>query len=147
MPPITAIASGCSICEPAPKRERQRNHAGDRGQRGHHDGPQAALARVDHAVLGATALGAELLIGVEQQNAVLRHDADHHDQAHERRDVEGGAGDEQRQEDAEVESSADAMMAIGAAKAPNSNSSTVNTSTIASTSTISRSWNDFCCSA
>ena len=47
----------------------------------------------------------------------------------------------------EVESSAEARIATGAAKLPNSNSSTVNTSTTASASTTSRSWNDFCCSA
>ena len=84
------------------------------------------------------ALGAEPLIGVEQQDAVLGDDADHHDQPHERRQVERGAGDQQREEHAEVESSADASTAIGAAKSPNSNSSTVNTSTTASTSTISQ---------
>ena len=47
----------------------------------------------------------------------------------------------------EVESSADARMAVGAAKVRNSNSSTVNTSTTASASTTSRSRNDFCCSS
>ena len=46
-----------------------------------------------------------------------------------------------------VDSSADAMTAIGAAKPPNSNSSTVKTSSTASTSTSSRSWNDRCCSS
>ena len=46
-----------------------------------------------------------------------------------------------------VDSKADAITAVGAAKLPNSNSSTVNTSTIASTSTSSRSLNDRCCSS
>ena len=47
----------------------------------------------------------------------------------------------------QVESSAEDSTARGAAKSPNSNSSTMNTSTIASTSTNTRSWNDFCCSS
>ncbi len=47
----------------------------------------------------------------------------------------------------DVDSSADARIAVGAAKVRNSNSSTVNTSTTASASTSSRSWNDFCCSS
>jgi len=62
--------------------ERERNHAGHGGQRGHHDGAQTAFAGADHGVFGADAFGAELLVGIEQQNAVLGHDADHHDQAH-----------------------------------------------------------------
>ncbi len=80
--------------------ESQRNHAGHGGQRGHHDGAQAALAGVDHGLFGVEAFAAELLIGVEQENAVLGDDADHHDEAHERGDIERGAGDEQREEDA-----------------------------------------------
>jgi hypothetical protein len=47
--------------------------------------------------------GAETLIGVQQQNAVLRHDADDHDQAHERRDVERRSGDQQRKKTPEVD--------------------------------------------
>ena len=47
----------------------------------------------------------------------------------------------------EVESSAEARIAVGAEKVRNSISSTVNTSTTASTSTTTRSRNDFCCSA
>ena len=46
----------------------------------------------------------------------------------------------------EVESSAEARIAAGAANVPNSNSSTVNTRTTASPSTSARSRNDFCCS-
>ena len=78
--------------------ERQRNHAGDGRQRGHQNRPQPALAGLDHGVARRRSFGAEALIGIEQQDAVLRHDADHHDQSHERRDVEGGAGDQERQE-------------------------------------------------
>ncbi len=47
----------------------------------------------------------------------------------------------------EVESSAEESTATGAAKLPNSNSSTINTSTMASTSTMAKSLNDLCCSS
>lgn len=47
----------------------------------------------------------------------------------------------------DVDSSADATIAVGAAKLRNSNSSTVNTRITASTSTSDRSLNDFCCSS
>ena len=100
MPPITAIARGCSICEPAPIASDSGNHSRDGGHRGHQDGAQPAFAGFDHGVARRVAFGAETLIGVEQQNAVLGHDADHHDQSHERRDIERGAGDQQREEDA-----------------------------------------------
>ena len=88
---MTAMASGCSICEPAPKREGQRQHPADGGQSGHDDGAQAALRRVQHGLARRSALGAEALVGVEQQNAVFGHDADDHDESHERSHVERGA--------------------------------------------------------
>ncbi len=47
----------------------------------------------------------------------------------------------------QVESSAEESTAMGAAKSPNSNSSTMNTSTIARPSTNANSLNEFCCSA
>ena len=101
MPPITAMASGCSICEPAPQASAS--------------GIMPATVASAVIMMGRSRRSparimlssarqpfrAEPLVGVEQQNAVLGHDADHHDQPHERRDVEGGAGDQQRQEDAD----------------------------------------------
>ena len=47
----------------------------------------------------------------------------------------------------EVDSSADAKIARGAANVRNSKSNTINTNTTASTNTVSRSRKDFCCSA
>ena len=38
---------------------------------------------------------AKALLGVQQQDAVFRDDADHHDHAHERSHIERGAGDQQ----------------------------------------------------
>src|SRR2546422_5025705 len=47
--------------------------------RSHHDRTKPPLAGFDHRLLRRQTLGAELLIGVEQQNPVLRDDADHQD--------------------------------------------------------------------
>ncbi len=47
----------------------------------------------------------------------------------------------------EVESNADERIATGAAKVPNSNSSTMNSRRTARISTTTRSWNERCCSA
>ena len=45
---------------------------------------KAPLARPNHALLRRNPFRAESLIGIQQQNAVLGHDPDHHDEAHER---------------------------------------------------------------
>ena len=73
------------------ERKGQRQHAADGGQCGHDDGAQAALRGMQHGFACRRSLGAESLVGVEQQNAVLGHDADDHDESHERRHVERGA--------------------------------------------------------
>ena len=75
--------------------ERKRQHSGYRGERGHDDRPQPAAARLNHRFFQRESGGSESLLGIEQQNTVLGHDANHHDHPHERRDVERGAGDEQ----------------------------------------------------
>ena len=80
--------------------QREGNHAGDGGERGHHDRTQPPLTGIDHALLGGNALGTKFLIGVEQQNAVFGDNADHHDEPHERRNIKGGARDQQRQKNA-----------------------------------------------
>ncbi len=46
---------------------------------------------------GGYAFGAELLVRVQQQDAVLGHDADDHDQSHKGCDVEVVSGDKQRE--------------------------------------------------
>ena len=49
---------------------------------------------------GTHATSTEALIGVEEEDPVFRDDADDHDQSHEGRDVEGGTGDEEGEDDA-----------------------------------------------
>jgi hypothetical protein len=124
---------------PSSPGERQWNHSGDGSKRGHQDWPETALSGFDHRLQRCRSGLPEALIGVQKQNSILRHNPDHHDQTHKRRDIECRLGDEQREKNAEVDRSADARIATGAAKVPNSNSSTVNTSTTASPSTTIRS--------
>src|SRR5439155_7394380 len=50
--------------------ERQRKHAGDGGQRRHGDGTQPAAPGLDHGVFRGIAEVAEVMPGVEQENAV-----------------------------------------------------------------------------
>src|SRR5437016_8887426 len=100
IPPITAMASGCSIWEPAPK-------ASDSGI----IPATVAIAvirmgrrrRSPASIMASRAeypSGAEALICIEQENAILRDDSDDHDEAHERRNIERRAGDQQRKEHA-----------------------------------------------
>ena len=49
---MTAIASGCSICEPAPSAKASGSIPADRSQRSHQDGPQPALRRMQHCLAG-----------------------------------------------------------------------------------------------
>ena len=72
------------------ERERQRQHARHRRQRRHHDRPQPAASGLNDGLFGRESDRPELLVGVEQQDAVLGDDADDHDQSHERRDIERG---------------------------------------------------------
>jgi hypothetical protein len=97
---MTAMARGWSICAPDPKARARGEHAGHGGQRGHDDGAETAAGGLDHGVVGVEASEAEALIGVEEENAVFSDDADHHNESHERRDVEGGSGDEEGEDDA-----------------------------------------------
>src|SRR6185312_3131797 len=80
--------------------EGEGQHAGDGGEGGHDDGAEAAAAGLDHGFQRIEAKGAKLLLGVEQEDAVFGDNADHHDEPHERRHVEGGVGDKQGEEDA-----------------------------------------------
>ena len=78
--------------------ESKWQHARDSGQRSHHDGAQAAATGLEHGIFGGETLGAEFLVGVEQENAIFRHDANNHNHAHERRNVEGCARNQQGNE-------------------------------------------------
>ena len=44
---------------------------------------QAALSGLDHRIERTHAFRTEALVRIEQQDAILRDDADHHDQPHE----------------------------------------------------------------
>ena len=146
-PPITAIASGCSICDPAPSAKASGNMPQMAADCGHHDRPQPPLCRVQHCLARRRALGAIVLVRIQQQDAVLGHDADDHDEAHERRHVEVVRVISSAKITPEMESTDEVRIAIGAAKLRNSASSTPKTSASASSSTRSSSWNDFCCSS
>ena len=78
----------------SPKGESQRQHSRNRRHRRHGDGPQAPPSRLDHRLFRGLSQVAKSLFGVQQQNAVFSHDADHHDDAHERRDVESRVRDQ-----------------------------------------------------
>ena len=80
--------------------ERQGQHAADGGDGRHDDGTESALRGMHHGFSGGGAFSAILLVGVEQQDSVLGDDADDHDEAHERRDVERRMRDEQGEDDA-----------------------------------------------
>ncbi len=70
------------------KCEGQRQHAADGRHCRHHDRTQPPLCRMQHRLTRRRALSPIVLVRIQQQDAVLRHDADDHDQAHERRHVE-----------------------------------------------------------
>ena len=61
---------------------------------------KTAPSRLHQCFPGREAHATEFLVRIEQQDAVFRHDADHHDQSHERRDIERRARDQQGEEDA-----------------------------------------------
>ena len=58
---------------------------------------KAAATGLNHGFRGLKARMREFLVGIEKQDSVLGHDADHHDQAHNRSQVDGGPGNEQSQ--------------------------------------------------
>ena len=63
--------------------QRQRKHSTNGGDGRHQDGPPAPLGCVQHGLASVHSAGTQLLVRVEQQNAVLGHDPDDHDEAHE----------------------------------------------------------------
>ena len=99
-PPMTAMARGWSIWEPEPSAKARGNMPVMAARAVMTMGRRRRRAAWIMASRGTHAAGTEALIGVEQEDAVFGDDADHHDQSHEGRDVEGGAGDEEREDDA-----------------------------------------------
>ena len=100
IPPMTAIASGCSICEPAPMASDSGIIPAMVASAVIRIGTQPAFSSQNHGVASGGSFGPEALIRIEQQDAVLRHDADHHDQPHERGDVESLSRDQEREKHA-----------------------------------------------
>ena len=76
--------------------EHQRHRAEDRGDRGHQDRAHADHGGLAGRVLHAHALGAELVGELDEQDAVLGHQADEQYQPDLAVDVERCAGEEQR---------------------------------------------------
>ena len=72
--------------------EGEGREACDRGEGGHQDRPQAHAAGADEGSVDVIGAGGVAGGEVEEQDAVLGDDADHHDHAHHRRYIEGGAG-------------------------------------------------------
>ena len=87
MPPMTAMASGCSICDPAPIARARGSMPAAAAKAVISDGAKPAAPGLNHGGMGRDADAAEFLVGIEQQDAVFGHDADDHNQSHERRDV------------------------------------------------------------
>ena len=77
--------------------ERQRNHAQQRGQRGHENGAKANPAGLHCGLKKRQALLVQNAGELDDQNAVRDHDAGHHNHAHQRHDVQRAAGEEQNQ--------------------------------------------------
>jgi hypothetical protein len=59
-----------------------------------------ASSGVHHGIGRGDALGADLLVGVQQQDAIFCDDADNHDEPHERGDIEGNVCDQKGEDHA-----------------------------------------------
>ena len=98
---MTAMASGCSIWEPAPRAKARGSMPQMAAMAVMTMGRRRRWAAWSMASRGAGMPSARAaFVGVEQQDAVFGDDADDHDEAHEAGDVEVGAGDEQGEDDA-----------------------------------------------
>ena len=91
---MTAIASGCRIWDPAPKPAPTATFPPPWPSRSS-DRPKPSAPGLNHRLFRRKTREAKFLVGVQQQDAVFGHDAHHHDQPHERRDVKRHAGDEE----------------------------------------------------
>ena len=79
------------------KAECQRDHAEERGERGHQDGTHADLAGLDHGFEKAVALRVQDAGELDNENGVGDDDAGHHDDAHQRHDIDRRVGHQQKQ--------------------------------------------------
>ena len=90
---MMARASGAYASLPVPSFRAMRNQANDGGQGSHQDGAQADAAGSDHRLVHGHALLLQAVGELHDQNAVGDHDSHHHDHAHQRHDVQRGAGE------------------------------------------------------
>ena len=81
MPPMTPVPTAFCAPEPAPRGERQRQHARHEGQRSHEDRAQALLGRVHHGFDQAHAVIEVLLGELDDEDGVLGREADGRQQA------------------------------------------------------------------
>jgi hypothetical protein len=89
MPPMTAIASGRTICDPAPSASASGSIPATAANAVITIGRSRRRPACDRFVWREPNRS-ELLVRLEQQDAVLGDNPDHHDQSHEGRDVERG---------------------------------------------------------
>jgi hypothetical protein len=73
--------------------------ADDGGERRHEDGAEADAAGRDDGAMGGHALLDEVMGELDDEDAVGEGDADEHDDAHEGHDVDGGAPEEEGEQD------------------------------------------------
>ena len=81
MPPATAVPTECRASRPAPLANDERHDAEDEGERRHQNRPQPDARGFDRRVGDRHAARAQLLGELDDQNAVLRRQADQHHQA------------------------------------------------------------------
>ena len=81
MPPITPVPMARWLAEPAPLAMHQRQHAEDEGHRGHDDRAEAQVRRLQRRFDHALALRLQVLGELDDQDRVLRRQADDGDQA------------------------------------------------------------------
>ena len=81
--------------------ERHGNHAQQRGQRGHQDRTQTDFAGLHRGLQQRQSLFVEHVGELDDQNGVRHHDAGHHDDAHQRHDVQRAAGEDEEEDDAD----------------------------------------------
>ena len=90
-----------SVCLASlPQFEGHRKETEDGGERSHQDGAEADFAGSGDSLADPDAGESELAGEFDDQDAVRDSDADKHDDAHERHDIERGVGEPERQQDA-----------------------------------------------
>src|SRR5690606_36412319 len=78
-------------------RQDERYAGNDGADHGHEHRAQADVGGLEHGLAYAVAAVAQLIGELDDEDAVLGHDADQHDEADLAVDVEAGAGDQQRE--------------------------------------------------